>query len=706
LWKSDLDGTNAALVSGGQGDHFDPQWLVNCNGTLVFSAYQSGGYNRELFRSDGTAQGTYMIKDLHLYGASSSPHDFFWLNGHLLLQASNGSWAQTIWVTDGTVDGTQTISPPSIYTYSNDQHNMDLREHILYWDQYDYNYLNVQDTVRWQTDGTVAGTRLASGGVIQSGVLRIFGTPGNDTIQISSSGGVTTVISSSDGTQNFNNDDFNGIEIHGLTGVDTIQLDDSVLDSATISGSGNDDEIRGGGGNDYITAGGTVNGGAGNDTIDANGLLEGGAGDDVIAGIGTLYGNDGNDTLRDSVISNGGSLLDGGAGDDTLTAAYNGSSTLLGGAGNDTLIGGGWSATDNMLGGDGNDSLYGAAGDDTLDGGAGADTLEGGPGIDSIISDADDTLIDYKEYTIDNGVAHFYGTEHDDYISIQLGDHGEIVVTVDGAITNVSQSLTGVLVDGLGGNDRIYVGGAVGGSFTLPVTLNGGAGNDYITAADGNDFLDGGDGADTLEGNAGDDTLVGDENDSIDGGAGDNTFLRPQTTPVPAPVVASSLVKGVLQVSGTSGDDTILIRRRAKKTSMIEVLVNGISHSYRFAGITQIRISAGDGDDAVGFDPSLGKWRFATRIDGGAGDDSLGGSVNADRISGGAGNDWISSGAGNDSLYGEAGNDRIFAGDGIDYVCGGGGANVLRTGAGRDKIRATRLIDDYRGNKEDLITLL
>jgi ELWxxDGT repeat protein len=705
LWKSDLDGGNAVEVSGGEGGHFDPQWLVNCDGTLIFTAYQSGGYNRELFRSDGTAQGTYMIKDLHLYGASSSPHDFFWLNGHLLFQASNGSWAQTLWVTDGTVDGTQTISPPSIYTYSNDQQNMDLREQILYWDQYDYNYLNVRDTVRWQTDGTVAGTKLASGGVIQSGVLRIFGMPGDDTIQISSSGGVTTLISSSDGTQNFDNDDFNGIEIHGLTGKDTIQLDDSVLDNATISASDNDDVVRGGGGNDYISAGGTVNGGAGNDTINGNGLLEGGAGDDVIAGIGTLYGNDGNDTLRDSIISNGGSLLDGGVGDDNLFGAYAGSSTLLGGVGNDTLTGGDWSATDNMVGGDGNDSLYGGAGDDTLDGGAGADTLEGGPGNDSIISNTDDTLIEYKQYTIDHGVAHFYGTDHNDQINLQLGDHGEIVFSIDGAITNVSDPLTGVQIDALGGNDRIYVGGGIT-PFILPVTLNGGTGNDFLTGGDGNDFIDGGDGADTLEGGAGDDTLVGDTNDSIDGGAGNNTTLSPQTTPVPAAVVSSSLAKGVLQVSGTSSDDTILIRRRANKPSMIQVLVNGISSSYRFTGITQIRISAGDGNDAVGFDPSLGKWRFTTRIGGGAGNDSLSGSANADRICGGDGNDWINAGTGNDSLYGDAGNDRLFGGDGKDYVSGGGGANVLRAGAGRDKIRATKLIDDFRGNKEDVITLL
>jgi Ca2+-binding RTX toxin-like protein len=52
-------------------------------------------------------------------------------------------------------------------------------------------------------------------------------------------------------------------------------------------------------------------------------------------------------------------------------------------------------------------------------------------------------------------------------------------------------------VDGLGGNDTIYLGG----------------GNDAASGGDGNDSIDGGTGADTIHGGAGD--------DRIDGGAGD-----------------------------------------------------------------------------------------------------------------------------------------------------------------------------------------
>ncbi|WP_052389481.1 calcium-binding protein [Belnapia moabensis] len=96
----------------------------------------------------------------------------------------------------------------------------------------------------------------------------------------------------------------------------------------------------------------------------------GGKGDDEIWGGGGqdfLAGDDGND------------LLNGGAGADTLDGSK-GDDDLYGGAGNDSLIGG---KDDDLLnGGDGNDTLIGDTGDDVLSGGAGNDVMSGGDGHD------------------------------------------------------------------------------------------------------------------------------------------------------------------------------------------------------------------------------------------------------------------------------------------------------------------------------------
>ncbi len=137
-----------------------------------------------------------------------------------------------------------------------------------------------------------------------------------------------------------------------------------------VSGTADDDTLRGGDGDDLLT------GGAGND------VLYGGAGNDTIfggSGNDTLFGEDGDDRLYGG---DGDDWLDGGTGNDTLA----------GGAGNDTLSGG--DGDDLLQGGAGNDLLIGGAGNDTLEGGAGNDTLTGGSG-DNILNGGggDDVLI-------------------------------------------------------------------------------------------------------------------------------------------------------------------------------------------------------------------------------------------------------------------------------------------------------------------------
>jgi Ca2+-binding RTX toxin-like protein len=110
-----------------------------------------------------------------------------------------------------------------------------------------------------------------------------------------------------------------------------------------IVGTGNNDTIKGNGGDDHIVGNNSQDdlyGGSGQDWI------EGGDGDDHI------YGDDSSD------------LLDGGSGQDNI----------YGGAGNDIL-----------RGEDGDDTLLGEAGNDILIGGQGQDTLTGGDGSDLFI---------------------------------------------------------------------------------------------------------------------------------------------------------------------------------------------------------------------------------------------------------------------------------------------------------------------------------
>ena len=152
------------------------------------------------------------------------------------------------------------------------------------------------------------------------------------------------------------------------------QVDATPFNSATVTGTSNDETLNGYGSGD------TINGGAGKDYIYGNGgndILDGGTGDD------RLYGGLGNDTLRggderDYLYGNiGNDTLEGGDGNDNLYG-HTGDDILNGGTGNDDLYGG--AGDDTINGGDGNDDLYGENGDDTIYAGFGINSLWGGSG--------------------------------------------------------------------------------------------------------------------------------------------------------------------------------------------------------------------------------------------------------------------------------------------------------------------------------------
>ncbi|MBD3664376.1 calcium-binding protein [Sulfitobacter aestuariivivens] len=178
--------------------------------------------------------------------------------------------------------------------------------------------------------------------------------------------------------------------LNGLDGNDILSTDDlagaATLDGGlgtdTLTGSGTDILLAGGGGADVLTletafdpateVSSSANGGDGDDTITATGIggsVDGGGADDVISVQGafeTITGGNGDDTIvSDSADFGGGTPVDGGAGNDDITISDNA------GTGFSTQINGG----------DGNDAirsmvLWGdATSADVLTGGAGADSF-------------------------------------------------------------------------------------------------------------------------------------------------------------------------------------------------------------------------------------------------------------------------------------------------------------------------------------------
>lgn len=183
--------------------------------------------------------------------------------------------------------------------------------------------------------------------------------------------------------------------------------DSDLIAAETVRGTGDDDALLGGIGDDSI-------GGAG--------------GDDVILGQG------GDDKLSGS---SGNDFVDGGMGDDLIRGVA-GADTIQGGAGDDKMLGD--EDDDFVSGGSGDDSLRGDEGDDTVVGGSGKDNLRGGDGADLFVfEDVGDSVATGRDRVLD-----FDRTEGDviDLSAIDaIVGGGEDAFTVVAAFTGAAGEL-------------------------------------------------------------------------------------------------------------------------------------------------------------------------------------------------------------------------------------------------------------------------
>jgi ELWxxDGT repeat protein len=162
LWRS--DGTEAGtclvkdLTAGSVGSttrdlSASPYYLFS-SGSLVFFSIIDSSLGFELWRSDGTADGTFLVKDICPGTGNSYITNPASVNGILYFQATDGTNGYELWRSDGTAAGTWLVKDICAGSGSSSPAYLTNVNGTLFFRAYE----GTTGTELWRSDGTAAGT--------------------------------------------------------------------------------------------------------------------------------------------------------------------------------------------------------------------------------------------------------------------------------------------------------------------------------------------------------------------------------------------------------------------------------------------------------------------------------------------------------------------------------------------------------------------
>jgi ELWxxDGT repeat protein len=146
-------------------------YLTNINGVLYFTA-NDGVNGYELWKSDGTAAGTVLVKDIRAGSSSSGISRLASVNGILYFTANDGVNGSELWKSDGTAAGTVLVKDIQAGSSNSGVLNLTSVNGTLYFTADD----GVNGRKIWTTDGTSENTQIADMAVSPTGLVSFLDT--------------------------------------------------------------------------------------------------------------------------------------------------------------------------------------------------------------------------------------------------------------------------------------------------------------------------------------------------------------------------------------------------------------------------------------------------------------------------------------------------------------------------------------------------
>jgi ELWxxDGT repeat protein len=163
LWVTDGSEPNTILVKDTNPADSTPPFNLSAAANGIVFAANDGTHGIELWRSDGTADGTVMVKDVYIGSGSSIPSTRFVAAGNrTFFPAYTPACGYELWATDGTQGGTYQVRDIYLGTSTSGPLLLDaLGESVLF---------SARDSATasgqlWKSDGTEGGTVLVKNSV-------------------------------------------------------------------------------------------------------------------------------------------------------------------------------------------------------------------------------------------------------------------------------------------------------------------------------------------------------------------------------------------------------------------------------------------------------------------------------------------------------------------------------------------------------------
>lgn len=416
LWVTDttaagtymLSDINVGIASSVQSGPFGGFHSLTAGKALFSGSDATHGY--ELWVTDGTVAGTYLVKDIAAGDASANIRSFAALENGWHSFVATDSHGDEVWITDGTAENTMLLKDINLFS-------PDLQPTVG-------STLGVVAPNLWPT-GTATGVIPGGTGdaaIIVSqatltagltdpdgGALHIEAFTASHAV-VADNGDSTWTITPDAGYNDVISLAYRVVDVRGGY-LDIVKLVDVGLENRAPELTGSQATLADGSEDaPYVIAATDLLAGftdADGDTLSVSNLVAN-HGAIVVNGDGTFTLNPtanfhGSVVLTYNVVDGQGGVLGAGstlslagtaeygsASDDVMTIV-SGKDTLYGGDGNDALQGAnaadvlhGGIGTDSLLGARGADVLKGNRGDDVLDGGLGRDRLGGGKGSDTL----------------------------------------------------------------------------------------------------------------------------------------------------------------------------------------------------------------------------------------------------------------------------------------------------------------------------------